>query len=88
MAGGCAVERLLASYGGGFSCSTVMLAGSSGAVGAADAFRLARPRMLEKLNGDELELEVGLVLEVVVGLATVEARLTSVAAGTVAGGAC
>lgn len=41
-----------------------MLAGSCGSAtaGAAEAFRLVRPSILEKLNVDELGLEVGLVL--------------------------
>lgn len=41
-----------------------MLAGSCGGAtaGAAEAFRLVRPSILEKLNVDELGLEVGLVL--------------------------
>lgn len=59
---------LLASYGGGFSCSMLRHAGLV-LVGASDdvvldAFRLSRgsPRMVEKLNVDELvlmEVEVG-----------------------------
>lgn len=85
-----------------------MLAGSCcgatvATAGAAEAFRLVRPSILEKLNVDELGLEVGLVLlldeevvllEVVVmvvafGLA--EALLALLLAGTIgeaAGGRC
>lgn len=54
----------MASYGGGFSYTMAMLAGSccGTTAGAAEAFRLVRPSILEKLNVDELGLEVGLVL--------------------------
>lgn len=76
------MERMSASYGGGFSCSIDMRAGSGGvAVDPAEAFRLVKPRMLEKLNADVVGLEVGVVL----GLTAVEVLLTSVTAGTVGG---
>lgn len=77
-----------------------MLAGSCGSAtaGAAEAFRLVRPSILEKLNVDELGLEVGLVLlldeevvllEVVVMVVTF--GLEALLAGTIgeaAGGRC
>lgn len=86
----------LASYGGGFSCSMLRHAGLGATVAVVlpmvaaassdvlDAFRFSRgrPRMLEKLNVDELVLEVekmAAVAEVALGeVATVE-----VAAGTI-----
>lgn len=85
MAGGCAVARL-ASYGGGFSCSMLRHAGlgrslavvavvAAASNDALDAFRfsLGRPRMVEKLNVNELVLEVEVmaaVAEVVLGEAS------------------
>lgn len=71
IAGG-GVAALLASYGGGFSCSMLRHAGLGTVVAVGlliaaaasndvlDAFRfsLGRPRMVEKLNVDELVLEV------------------------------
>lgn len=80
-----------------------MLAGSCGSAtaGAAEAFRLVRPSILEKLNVDELGLEVGLVLlleeevvllEVVVMVVAfgLVAQLALLLAGTIgeAGGRC
>lgn len=80
-----------------------MLAGSCGGAtaGAAEAFRLVRPSILEKLNVDELGLEVGLVLlleeevvllEVVVMVVAfgLVAQLALLLAGTIgeAGGRC
>lgn len=81
-----------------------MLAGSCGGAtaGAAEAFRLVRPSILEKLNVDELGLEVGLVLlleeevvllEVVVmvvafGLVAQLALLLAGTIGEAAGGRC
>lgn len=96
IAGGCVA--LLASYGGGFSCSIVrhaglgtvavgLLFGAAASNDVFDAFRfsLGRPRMVEKLNVDELVLEVEMmaaVAEVVLfGEATVEVQLA--AAGTI-----
>lgn len=70
MVGGWVVARL-ASYGGGFSCSMLrhaglgtvavvrlMVAAASNDVLDAFRFSLGRPRMLERLNVDELVLEV------------------------------
>lgn len=85
----------LASYGGGFSCSMLRHAGLGAMVAVVlpmvaaassdvlDAFRFsrARPRMLEKLNVDELVLEVekmAAVAEVAFGEVAAEA-----AAGTI-----
>lgn len=82
-----------------------MLAGSccgaTAGAWAAEAFRLVRPSILEKLNVDELGLEVGLVLlldeevvllEVVVMVVAfgLEALLALLLAGTIgeAGGRC
>lgn len=106
MAGGCGVARL-ASYGGGFSCSMLRHAGlgwslavavAVAAVAAAsndvlDAFRfsLGRPRMVEKLNVDELVLVVEVVevmaavAEVAFGEATAAVGVQLVPAGNAAG---
>lgn len=96
MAGGWVVAWP-ASYGGGFSCSMLRHAGldtvavvllivAAASNDVLDAFRfsLGRPRMVEKLNGDELVLEVekmAAVAEVVFGEAAVEVQLA--AAGTI-----
>lgn len=83
-----------------------MLAGSccgaTAGAWAAEAFRLVRPSILEKLNVDELGLEVGLVLlleeevvllevvVMVVAFGLLEALLELLLAGTIgeAGGRC
>lgn len=99
MAGGWVLVRL-ASYGGGFSCSMLRYAGLGGTVAVVllmvaaasndelDAFRfsLGRPRMVEKLNVDELVLEVekmAAVAEVALGGATVEVQLAPAGTGIV-----
>lgn len=73
-----------------------MLAGSGGiTVATGGVFRLARPSILEKLNVDELGLEVGVVLEALVvvvmvvslGLAA-EGLAAVVLAGTIGEACC
>lgn len=75
--------------------------GATAGTWAAEAFRLVRPSILEKLNVDELGLEVGLVLllddevmllvvVMVVAFGLLEALLELLLAGTIGevGGRC
>lgn len=73
-----------------------MLAGSGGitCVATGGVFRLARPSILEKLNVDELGLEVGVVLEallvvvMVVSLGLAAVALAAVELSGTIGEAC